>query len=371
MPEALDVTDIRCRFCRSSEGELVLDAGRQPAAKVFPDVDETTPEELYPLRMWMCGQCHLAQLVEDPGTPEEPVGLEPAALVEQGRDAVGRMVEVGILGEGTVFHEYPSPHGGNWTSLMEAVGGRPAEPGELADICVDNLGLIHAADQAAALAERVARIKDDGVLMFQWPSLQGILETGSWNALRHGHFAYQSTPVMVDELAGLGFGATTAWWFPLYGGSVLLAAQRGGHPDQSVTDLIAREESIGVLKADVVRDLQRSADASSDGLRSFIESERAAGRNVWGYGAASRCVALLNRAKIGPELLGQIADGGNAKQGKRTPGSGIPIVAPSDMIAAKPDTVLLFLGDMLDEMRRAMPEIEAHGGRWVVADELG
>ena len=154
----MEPTDFRCRFCRSTEGELVLDAGRQPAAKVFPDVDETTPEDLYPLRMWMCGQCHLAQLVEDPGTPEEPVGLEPAALVEQGRDAVSKMVEAGILGDGTVFHEYPSPHGGNWTSLMESVGARPAEPGELADVCVDNLGLIHDGDQAAALAERATRI---------------------------------------------------------------------------------------------------------------------------------------------------------------------------------------------------------------------
>lgn len=367
MPDA----DFRCRFCRSGEGELVLDAGHQPAAKVFPDVEQTEPEELYPLRMWMCGQCHLAQLVEDPGTPEEPVGLEPAALVEQGRDAVGRMVEAGILGEGTVFHEYPSPHGGNWSALMEAVGARPAEPGELADVCVDNLGLIHDADQMAALRERVAQVRDDGVLMFQWPSLQGILDTGSWNALRHGHFAYQSVPVMVAELAEVGFGATTAWWFPLYGGSVLMAAQRGGRPDAALLDLIAREESIGVLKADVVRDLQRSADSTSDALRDFIASERAAGRTVWGYGAASRCVALLNRAQIGPDLLPMIADGGGAKQGKRTPGSGIPIVAPADMIAAKPDTVLLFLGDMLDEMRRAMPEIEKHGGRWVIADDLG
>ena len=40
------------------------------------------------------------------------------------------------------------------------------------------------------------------------------------------------------------------------------------------------------------------------------------------------------------------------------------------MIAAKPDTVLLFLGDMLTEMRGAMPEIERNGGRWVVADDL-
>lgn len=65
-----------------------------------------------------------------------------------------------------------------------------------------------------------------------------------------------------------------------------------------------------------------------------------------------------------------IADGGGAKQGKRTPGSGIPILAPADLITAKPDPVPLFLGDMLPEMRRAMPDVQANGGRRVIADEL-
>lgn len=38
------------------------------------------------------------------------------------------------------------------------------------------------------------------------------------------------------------------------------------------------------------------------------------------------------------------------------------------MIAARPDRVLLFVPDLLPEVRAAYPEIERNGGLWVVMD---
>lgn len=364
------ITDIRCRFCGGADGEIVLDAGRQPTAKVFPKAGEAADDPLYPLRMWMCGGCHLAQLVEDPKTPEEEPGLEPDALVQQAEDAAAKMAAAGILGEGTVLVEFGSPHGGSWWDILARHGARPAEPGELADVVVDNLGFMHDADQAAALRKRLDLLKPDGVVLFQFHTLASIVAGGQWNALRHGHFAYYSTPALAGMLESVGWTPTTAWWFPLYGGSVLLAARRDGVRDEALTELIASEESAGMLKSDVVRGLQRAADDMSGGLRQFIEAEHAAGRTVWGYSAASRAVALLCRAQVGPELLPTIADGGGAKHGRRMPGSGIPISTPDELVAAKPDTVLLFIADLLPEVRRTLPEIETDGGRWVIADEL-
>ncbi|RZT87910.1 putative zinc binding protein [Pseudonocardia sediminis] len=370
MPDDELITDIRCRSCRSDQGEIVLDAGRQPTAKVFPKVDDPSEDPLYPLRMWMCGQCHLAQLVEDPDTPEEEPGLEPDALVQQAEDAVAKMAAAGIVGEGTVLVEFGSPHGGSWWNILTRYGARPPEPGELADVVVDNLGMMHDADQADALERRTSLLKPDGTVLFQFHTLASIVAGGQWNALRHGHFAYYSTPALAGMLDSVGWAATTAWWFPLYGGSVLLAARRDGERDQALTDLIVSEEAAGMLKADVVRGLQHAADDMSGGLRQFIEAERAAGRTVWGYSAASRAVALLCRAQVGPDLLPAIADGGGGKHGRRMPGSGVPITAPGQMVSAKPDTVLLFIADLLPEVRRTVPEIEAKGGHWQIADEL-
>jgi hypothetical protein len=68
--------------------------------------------------------------------------------------------------------------------------------------------------------------------------------------------------------------------------------------------------------------------------------------------------------------MSHIADAAEAKAGRRLPGSEIPIMSPDELVAAKPDTVVLFVPDLLPEVRKAMPEIEANGGRWVVAEEM-
>ena len=39
-------------------------------------------------------------------------------------------------------------------------------------------------------------------------------------------------------------------------------------------------------------------------------------------------------------------------------------------LVARPDRVLLFVPDLLPEVRRAMPEVEDNGGRWVVMDPM-
>jgi hypothetical protein len=36
----------------------------------------------------------------------------------------------------------------------------------------------------------------------------------------------------------------------------------------------------------------------------------------------------------------------------------------------RPDKVLLFVPDLLNEVRQALPEIERNGGRWVVIDPM-
>ncbi len=53
------------------------------------------------------------------------------------------------------------------------------------------------------------------------------------------------------------------------------------------------------------------------------------------------------------------------------PGTDIPVVGPARLAADRPAAVVLFLADLLPEVRAAFPEVEAAGGRWVNAEMLG
>jgi hypothetical protein len=412
--------ELACRACRQRDGAMVLDLGDQPACDYFPQSSDPGPDPVYPLQMWLCANCGLAQLAVDPTVPSEPRATEPAALIAQAAEAVDRVSSAGLLPAGARVAEYGSPHGGSWLELLRHKGLVPVGDGEPAEVIVDCFGLMHEADQAGALAGRLARLAAGGVLLLQFHSLDSIIRLGQWNALRHGHYAYYSTTALTAMLAAQDFEPFAAWKFDLYGGTILLAARRtqtsprsavtAGEPAArqsgseangshlgaatsgtelaepgvglaesgavaaqaggSVPQLLADDAKVGVRDADVLLSLQEDVRAAAAGLRDWLLAERAAGRSVLGYGAASRAIALLCEAKVDRSLLPAIVDASPAKQSLRMPGTDIPVAGLDRLTAPLPDSVLLFVADLRAEVSAAFPEIEISGGRWVDADSF-
>jgi C-methyltransferase C-terminal domain/Putative zinc binding domain len=356
-----------CRACRGHHGEVVIDLGQQPACDYFPKFDEPGPDPVYPLQMWLCGSCGLAQLLTDPTVPEEPIGTEPAALVAQAEDAVARVATAGLLPAGARIAEYGSPHGGSWLGLLAERGLIPVTDGDKADVIIDCFGMMHAADQAAAIAERSSRLVPGGTLLLQYHSLAAIVGQGQWNALRHGHYAYYSTTALTRMLADAGLRPQAAWQFSLYGGTVLLAATHddGTGPGETVRSLLAAEAHDGITSPVVVGGLQRDVAAQGELLREWLTTQRTTGKSVLGYSAASRAVALLCSAGIDADLLPAVADASPTKHGLRMPGTSIPVISPEELTKARPDAVLVFVPDLIPEVSRAYPEVEAAGAAWV------
>jgi len=79
----------------------------------------------------------------------------------------------------------------------------------------------------------------------------------------------------------------------------------------------------------------------------------------------------LRQARVDRRLLPAVIDASPAKQGLRMPGTDIPVAAPAELAARRPGAVLLFVPDLLAEVRDAFPEVETAGGRWVDVESLG
>jgi hypothetical protein len=360
-----------CRWCGSHNGVRVLDAGLQPPSDLHPKPSDPEPDPEFPLVMVMCLDCRLVQLESDPTTPEEPRGLEPRALVEQAEAAVNRAEAQGYVRPGIRVLEYPSPHGGSWVAQLEHRSLIEVSEGP-AELLVDIFGMMHEADQRAALIRRLSQMSADAILLMQFHTVAAIVRSGFWNALRHGHFAYYSTSVLVRMAAELGLTAVSAWEYPLYGGTILLAlakeGSRWGDPAENVRRLVDREIAEGVLEPTAVGSLNESLASSAAGLASYLADARSRSETVAGYSAASRSSALIRCSRVTAQHLVAVADAAPGLHGRTMPGSRIPIVSPTELVAIRPDKVLLFVPDLLGEVRRALPEIELNGGRWVVMD---
>lgn len=351
-----------CRFCAGQQGEVVLDLGETPACDDFPSAADPGPDATYPLRMWLCADCGLAQLTGRATPAEQPLGTEPEALVQQARRAIEVMSEAGVLPAGASVAEFGSPHGGSWLAPLAERGITPAAGHQPASVVLDCFGLMHEPDQREALRRRVARLAPEGTLLIQFHPLSTIIRLGQWNALRHGHYAYYSSTVLIRMLAEFGLRPATARHFDLYGGTVLLVARRDAGPDAEIDRLLAEDTDT----ADGLRALAEQVDTSTEALRRWLAEARAEGRTVLGYGAASRAVALLYAAGVGPETLPAIADASPAKHGRRMPGSRVPVISPDELADRDADEVLLFLPDLLDEVRTVLPSV----ARWVIAEPV-
>lgn len=342
----------------------VLDLGEVPAADFFPSAtDPVGPDEAsHPLAMDVCHGCGLAQLADDDTITEEPRGVEPQALKNQAEAAIKQVAADGCLRGDTVL-EFGSPHGGTWIPMLIERGF--SEASSQADVVLDSFGVMHEPDQRGAFVRRAQVTSPSGVLLMQYHSIATIVCEGQWNALRHGHFAYYSLTTLTRLLRAVGMRILRAWEFDLYGGTVMLAAAHGqAEPDESVRRILAIEDELGITTPEAITSLQQRADDHAESLRSWLQEEAEAGRTVFAYGAASRAVALFSRARIDSRYLAAVADASPAKQGRRMPGTDIPIVSPCELLAAKPDRVLVMIPDLLPEVSAQFPELE---GRWKVA----
>jgi hypothetical protein len=359
-----------CRYCRSRDGEAVLDLGHQPLCDDFPRGGDGGADPTYPLQMWFCRACELSQLVDDTALLEETPGLAPQAMRDLAVRNLDRLDAAGLLPPGAAVTEFPSPHGDSWEPWFADYGLAPVPRGtrRQVDVVLDAYGLLHETDQRAALAQRVAVLAEQGTLALQLHSLAAVVTHGQWGELRHGHYAYWSAPGLARALADVGLGVHRAWLDPMEEGTLLVAARRHAEPDRATEELLAAERAAGSCSPARLRGLQERADESAGALREWLENQQRAGRRVAGAAAASRAVPVLCHAGVDASLLAMVSDGSPAKQGARMPGTDVPIVSPEQLRASAPDLVVVFVPYLLDELRAALPGIEEAGGRWVVLD---
>lgn len=356
-----------CRGCGRPLVDLVLDLGEQPAAESFPPLDDPAAEQRFPLRVYWCPTCRLAQLGPTVSTEDTPAVVESAAGRAHAERVLAETIERHDLLAGASVREFPSPHGSSWLPHALTAGLRPVEAPARADLLLDAYGLLHSADLSAELAARAEALADDGVLVMEFHHLQALVTQAQFDMVRHGHTMYLSLESLVPALARHGLGVTHVDQSPLYGGGLVLTVRRGGQPDPTVDAARRRERMLGLDRPDGIRALQAAADKAWNGLRTWLSAERAAGRTVVGYGAPTKATTLLCGADVGPDLLPFTVDASPAKHGRAIPGSRIPIRPVADLLDAKPDSVLILIWDLVDEIRAQLPEVPGWGGRFVVA----
>ena len=278
------------------------------------------------------------------------LGVEPAANVARVAIERGVPTDVAFFGRDTARR-------------LVAAGHR-------ADLTAANNVLAHVPDILDFAAGFAEILKPDGVATFEFPHLLRMIESRQFDTIYHEHFSYLSLGVVIGILRQQGLRVFDVEEWPTHGGSLRVFACHANaahQPTPALERVVLSEWGANLFDASGYEGFGRAvADIKCDALRFLIE-ERAAGRTVCAYGAAAKGNTFLNYCGIGPELIGAVADRSPHKQGTWLPGSRIPVVSPDELLAMRPDTVLILPWNLKDEIAGEMAAIREWGGRFVVA----
>lgn len=222
-----------------------------------------------------------------------------------------------------------------------------------ADLIVANNILAHVPDPANILRGISNLLQLTGVASIEFHSLQELIARVAIDTIYHEHFSYYSLCSFKKLAESAELKVVDAQELDSHGGSlrVFLTKRESQHVISSRVEIImSKEYQMGLNKIDTYRQFSENVVNIKDACLTFLLEAKERGLKVAGYGAAAKASTLLNYAKVSTELLPFIADISPNKIGKHIPGCRIPIVDVDDLIASKPDYVVIFPWNIKNEI---------------------
>lgn len=336
-----------CRSCGEGVLETILDLGPQPDPDWLLDRDDSASAPEAPVVLAICGVCGLVQMSGP--RPDGPPPLHGHASSTPSGDAWATVIRQAMRSSSPAVWDIDQSSGLPVDALAAgapAAVGSASGGGETADLILAGHALAHT-DDLDGLVERIAAtLVPGGVVSIDFHHVLGVIQ-GQFDVISHTHRSYLSLCSLDRVLERHGLRVVAARCVDDFGGTVRVLAT-SAHYGASVAN--------DGLEADEIRRVERTARVDEAAgyagladrarvacaeLIEFLGEARRSGHTVLGYGASSRGTVLLNLADVDAELLPFVVDRSEAKQGRRLPGSQVPIRPVAELERERPDYVMI------------------------------
>jgi len=399
---------LSCRFCGTGLRHSFVDLGVSPLCQTHIRPDQLHEmEPFYPLHAYVCEQCFLVQLQEfvaprnlfteyayfssySSSWVEHARRYAEMAIERFGLGASSRVVEIasndGYLLQHFVARKVPVlgvEPAANVAAVARSRGiptencffgrdsaARLATEHGPADLLLGNNVLAHVPDLNDFVAGMKRLLAAGGVITMEFPHLHRLMAEVQYDTIYHEHFSYFSFVTVEKVFAHHGLTLFDVEQLPTHGGSLRIFARHEANDALPVTgrleELRRFEIDQGYLSLDRYRNFGPQVEATKRRLLSFLIDAKQRGKRIVGYGAPGKGNTLLNYCGIRTDFLDFTVDANPYKQGKYTPGTRIPILAPSALREARPDYVLILPWNLKEEIASEASYVGEWGGRFVV-----
>ena len=372
----------KCQICNSNKLNLILDLGHQPLCDTLLTKEMLNqPETTYPLRMFWCEECSLAQLdycvdgnvVFHPDYPYR-TGVTKE-LVEYLNSMSNSLISKYNLKHNDLIVDLGSNDGtllaGFKEHGMKVLGVEPTNISKIANqsgietvqkfftadianevktkyggaamIIATNM-FAHMASIGEVMSGIEALLKDDGVFVFENHYLLDVIQGGQFDTIYHEHLRTYSLKSLIKLFSYYDFTITDVERGSRYGGNIRVHVTKGKNRpvSENVTTLLDLEEDSGLYKLETYRKLAERVKKAKKDFVNFLLKVKNDGKTVVANSCPGRSVTLLNYYGVDTDLIPYIAEQPTSlKLGMFLPGKLIPVINNEILVKEQPDYVIL------------------------------
>ena len=375
-----------CRVCGNSNLEKVLDLGDQVLTGVFPE-DKNADITKGPLHLVKCtGEgdiCGLLQLEHSYDLGEmygDNYGYRSGlndSMVKHLHKKVERILGlfelddsdlvvdigsndsttlqayptsgpalVGIDPTGVKFHKYYPQHIQLIPDFFTSALLTDKFPDKKAKV-ITSFSMFYDLEQPLVFMQEIHDVlADDGIWVFEQSYMPTMLEMNSYDTVCHEHLEYYSLNQIKWMADHVGFSIVDVEFNDVNGGSFsvtvkkVIKGQNGSH-SKIVGEILKKESELKLDTLQPYIEFSQRVEKLKDDLIGFVSKINKDNKTISVLGASTKGNVLLQYCEFTDNDIPFVGEVNPEKYGRYTPGTKIPIISEDELIAKKPDYLLV------------------------------
>jgi hypothetical protein len=200
-------------------------------------------------------------------------------------------------------------------------------------------------DPLAFMLEVAAVLDDDGVWVFEQSYMPTMLAQNAYDTVCHEHLEYYGLQQIQWMAERVGLKIIDVELNDVNGGSFsVVAAKEVSRRSQSVNVgiILNRERQLKLDNLETYRAFERRVQQTRHDLLAFLDQAQREGKTVMGLGASTKGNVILQYCAITESTISKMAEVNSDKFGSFTPGTLIPIASEDQLLAERPDYLVVF-----------------------------
>jgi len=395
-----------CRGCGNSHLKPVISLGMSPLANNLLNSLEDF-DELFPLEVMYCGQCHNAQLSYS--VPSEKMFdhyLYVSSTAKSFRDHFTQTAETYIkkfnLNNQSLVIDIGSNDGIALRPLKEkgikVLGVEPAKnisalankegietinsyfTKELALDIIQKYGKADLVTASNVFAhadglEEIAHaafsiLKEDGTFIVEVQYLLDTIKDLTFDNIYHEHVNYWSVTSINNFFNKLGYKVYNVEHINTHGGSIRVYINKSTTTSSNVLEFLNTEKDFGLTEYNTYLEFAKRVEKIKFNVNNNIKNLKNQGLTLVGYGSPAKATTALNYFGITSNEIDYIIEDNNLKHNKILPGVKIPIYSKNKLNEKLPDVIIVMAWNFFEDIKLNNQDLINKGVKFISIKDL-